>query len=94
MNVDQKNTSVLNVDIKTMSSSAALPPLSLPSTTAARGASQDQAAGILTESSTNHSTAAAVVSAAHAPDKKEIGTAKAQEDKKKLDARKRSLKRL
>lgn len=103
LNVDQTNTSVLNADIKTMpsgvalpplSSSAALPPLSLPSTTAARGASQDQAAGILTESSANRSTAAAVVSAAHAPQKKEVGTAKAQADKKKLDARKKSLKRL
>lgn len=94
LNVDQTNTSVHNADIKTMPSSAALPPLSLPSTTAARGASQDQSAGILTESSANRSTAAAVVSTAHAPHKKEIGTAKAQADKKKLDARKKSLKRL
>ncbi|XP_004493279.1 ubiquitin-conjugating enzyme E2 22 [Cicer arietinum] len=95
LNVDQTNTSVLNADIKTTPASAALPlPLSLPSTTAARGASQDQVVGVLTESSVNVSTAAAVVSAASAPQKKEVGTAKAQADKKKLDARKKSLKRL
>ena len=91
LNLDQTNTSVLNADIKTMPSSAALPlQSSLPSTTAARGTSQDQAAGVLTETSVNRSIATAVVSAA----KKEIGTAKAQADKKKLDARKKSLKRL
>jgi len=94
LNVDQTNTSVLNADIKTMPSGAALPPLSLPSTTGARGTSQDQAVGVLTESSANVSSAAAVVSAAHAPQKRDIGTAKAQADKKKLDARKKSLKRL
>jgi len=78
-----------------MPSGAALPPLSLPSTTGARGTSQDQAVvGVLTESSANVSSAAAVVSAAHAPQKRDIGTAKAQADKKKLDARKKSLKRL
>lgn len=95
LNVDQTNTSVLNSDIKTMPSGAALPPLSLPLTTGARGTGQDQAVvGVLTESSANVSSAAAVVSAAHAPQKRDIGTAKAQADKKKLDARKKSLKRL
>lgn len=94
LNVDQTNTSVLNADSKTVPSNAALPPLSTPSTTAARGASQDLAVGVLTESSVNCSTASAVASAAPAPQKKEIRTAKAQADKKKLDARKKSLKRL
>ncbi|CAJ2671903.1 ubiquitin-conjugating enzyme E2 22 [Trifolium pratense] len=94
LNVDQTNTSVLNADSKTVPSNAALPPLLMPSTTAARGASQDQAMGVLTESSVNCSTASAVASAAPAPQKKDIRTAKAQADKKKLDARKKSLKRL
>ncbi|WJX83402.1 Ubiquitin-conjugating enzyme E2 22 [Trifolium repens] len=94
LNVDQTNTSVLNADSKTVPSNAALPPLSTPSTTAARGASQDLALGVPTESSVNCSTASAVASAAPAPQKKEIRTAKAQADKKKLDARKKSLKRL
>ncbi|KAK7336353.1 hypothetical protein VNO77_16891 [Canavalia gladiata] len=94
LNVDQTNTSVLSADIKTSPASAALP-LPVPATTATRGNSQEQAAGVLTETIVNcSSTPATVISAASAPQKKEGGQAKAQVDKKKIDARKKSLKRL
>jgi len=80
LNVDQTNTSVLSADVKTTSASAALP---VP-VTATRGNSQEQAATSVIASAT-------VVSTASAPQKKE---AKAVVDKKKIDARKKSLKRL
>ncbi|CAJ1918031.1 unnamed protein product [Sphenostylis stenocarpa] len=79
LNVDQTNTSVLNADIKTTSASAALP-VPVPAT---RGNSQEQAA-------TSVLTSATVISTASAPQKKEV---KALVDKKKIDARKKSLKR-
>ncbi|BAT85025.1 ubiquitin-conjugating enzyme E2 22 [Vigna umbellata] len=81
LNVDQTNTSVLGADVKTTSASAALP---LPVPAATRGNSQEQAA-------TSVITSATVISTASAPQKKE---AKALVDKKKIDARKKSLKRL
>lgn len=83
LNVDQTNTSVISADIKTTPASAAL-----PAATATRGNNQEQAAAV------NGSSAATVISAASAPPKKEGGQAKAQADKKKIDARKKSLKRL
>ncbi|XP_061352554.1 ubiquitin-conjugating enzyme E2 22-like [Gastrolobium bilobum] len=92
LNVDQTNTSVLSADIKTAPPSVAVSPL--PSTTATRGNSQEQAAVVMNETVVNGSSAAAVVSAASVPLKKEGGQAKAQADKKKIDARKKSLKRL
>ncbi|KHN42154.1 Ubiquitin-conjugating enzyme E2 22 [Glycine soja] len=86
LNVDQTNTSVISADIKTTPASAAL-----PAATATRGNNQEQAAAAV-----NGSNAAATVisAAASAPQKKEGGQAKAQVDKKKIDARKKSLKRL
>ena len=83
LNVDQTNTAVQNAP-----SSAALPlqPPLQPSTTATRGNQPEQAA-VTTETSV-----ATVVSAA--PQKKEGAVAKAHADKKKMDARKKSLKRL
>ncbi|XP_061360550.1 ubiquitin-conjugating enzyme E2 22-like [Gastrolobium bilobum] len=92
LNVDQTNTSVLNAGVKTAPSGAALllqPPLA-PSTMATRGNSQEHAA-VAAEPAVNGCTAVLVVSA---PQKKEGGLGKAQADKKKIDARKRSLKRL
>ncbi|KAL1314149.1 hypothetical protein HN51_040933 [Arachis hypogaea] len=96
LNVDQTNTSVPNAEIKTAPSSAALPLQSLSSsTTTTRGNSQEQAAVVVTETTVNGSAATGkAVSSASAPLKREGGVAKAQADKKKIDARKKSLKRL
>lgn len=90
LNVDQTNTSVISGDIKTTPASAALP-VPVLATTTTRGNNQEQAAAAV-----NGSNAAATVisAAASAPQKKEGGQAKAQVDKKKIDARKKSLKRL
>ncbi|KAF7819193.1 ubiquitin-conjugating enzyme E2 22-like [Senna tora] len=96
LNVDQTNTSVLSSEVKNAASGTALPlqsPLA-PSTTATRGNSQEQAAPVATEMVVNGSTASTVVSAAPVPQRKEAGVAKVQADKKKIDARKKSLKRL
>ncbi|KAJ7976504.1 Ubiquitin-conjugating enzyme, E2 [Quillaja saponaria] len=98
LNVDQTNTTVLNKDLKCAVSDAALPlPSPLPPSTAAatiatRGNSQDQAAVIVTETGVSGAVAPTAVTAA--TQKKEVGLAKAHADKKKLDARKKSLKRL
>ncbi|TKY46379.1 Ubiquitin-conjugating enzyme E2 22 [Spatholobus suberectus] len=92
LNVDQSNTSVPNTEVKTAPSGAALPlqlPLA-PSTNATRGNNQEQAA-VAAEPAVNSSCATSMV---YAAPKKEGGVAKAQADKKKIDARKRSLKRL
>ncbi|XP_057466948.1 ubiquitin-conjugating enzyme E2 22-like [Actinidia eriantha] len=102
LNVDQSNTSVLNVDEKNAVSGAALP---LPSTLAAStttftkgGSGPDQQASAvlnsMIETGVSGSAAAAAVTAAPAPQKKEGGLVKVQVDKKKMDARKKSLKRL
>ncbi|KAA8517861.1 hypothetical protein F0562_015350 [Nyssa sinensis] len=96
LNVDQTNTSALNVDQK---NAAALPmpmpsPLA-PSPTATKGASvQDQtipAAALNPTTETGVSGSAAVIPSTQ---KKESGLAKVQADKRKMDARKKSLKRL
>ncbi|KAG5053608.1 hypothetical protein JHK85_006118 [Glycine max] len=86
LNVDQTNTSVISADIKTTPASAAL-----PAATATRGNNQEQAAAAVNGS---NAAAAVISAAASAPQKKEGGQAKAQVDKKKIDARKKSLKRL
>ncbi|KAL6988577.1 Ubiquitin-conjugating enzyme E2 22 [Sarracenia purpurea var. burkii] len=95
LNVDQSNTSVLNVEEKnTVCGAAALPP---PSTLAASttfnkgGSGQDQQTPAL-----NCTTESGVGGSAPAPatQKKESGLVKVQADKKKMDARKKSLKRL
>lgn len=103
LNVDQTNTSVLNADQKSTTPGAALPlpcpsPLA-PSTTSTRGNGKEQQAAIApaTDTGVSGSTvAAAATAAAAAPttQKKEGGLAKAHADKKKMDARKKSLKRL
>lgn len=99
LNVDQANT---NVDPKNASSGAAFPvpsPLA-PSTTATRGGNnQDQTAAAAAavppvETGGISESAATAIPAAAITQKKEVGQAKVQADKKKMDARKRSLKRL
>ncbi|MED6146520.1 Ubiquitin-conjugating enzyme E2 22 [Stylosanthes scabra] len=104
LNVDQTNPSVPNAETKTAPSSAALPlqsslSSSTTTTTTTRGNNQDQAAVVMTETTVNSSATATAatgkaVSAASAPLKRESGVAKVQADKKKIDARKKSLKRL
>ncbi|OIW09494.1 hypothetical protein TanjilG_14124 [Lupinus angustifolius] len=92
LNVGPTNTSVLSNEIKAAPPGTALPlPSSLaPATTATRGNDQEQT--LPTETIVNVS--ATIVSSAAASQKKEGGQAKIQPDKKKIDARKRSLKRL
>ena len=69
-----------------------------PSTTSTRGNGKEQQAAIApaTDTGVSGSTVAAAAAAAAAPttQKKEGGLAKAHADKKKMDARKKSLKRL
>ncbi|KAJ7972019.1 Ubiquitin-conjugating enzyme, E2 [Quillaja saponaria] len=99
LNVDQTSTPVLNTDLKSVASGAALPlpgtplvPSTTATTTATRGNSHDQAAIFATETGVTGATAVNAITAAK--QRKEGGLAKAHADKKKLDARKRSLKRL
>lgn len=86
----------LNVDQKNMVSSAALPLPSLPaaSTTATKGGNSQEQLGILTPSIETGVSGSATAAAAAVIPKKEGGAAKVLADKKKMDARKRSLKRL
>lgn len=105
LNVGQSNASVLNVDEKNAVSGAALPlPSPSPSplassTTFAKGANgqgqgqgQDHPAPPALHSTTE--TEVGGSTAVQATQKKEAGLVKAQADKKKMDARKKSLKRL
>ena len=93
LNVDQTNTSVLNVDQKSTTPSAALllPSPLAPSTIFTKGNRQEQQAAIAptTDTRVSGSTAAVAIT-----QKKEVGLAKAHVDNKKMDARKKSLKRL
>lgn len=96
LNVDQTNTSVLNADQKSTAPSAALPlpsPLA-PSTISTRGNGQEQQAAIAPTTDTGVSGSTAAAAAVANTQKKEVGLAKAHADKKKMDARKKSLKRL
>lgn len=98
LNVDQTNASALNADQKSSAPNATLPlpsPLA-PSTTAARGNGPEQpAAATPVETGVGGSTAAAASAASVTVQKKEGGLSKAQmAEKKKIDARKKSLKRL
>ncbi|CAK9147089.1 unnamed protein product [Ilex paraguariensis] len=93
INVDQTNTSVLNVDQKNAVSGAVL---QLPSPLATSNASKG---GIAAEqpaalSSTMETGVSASATAPPVTQKKEGGVVKVQADKKKMDARKKSLKRL
>ncbi|GMY33993.1 ubiquitin-conjugating enzyme E2 22 [Fagus crenata] len=93
LNVDQTNTSVLNVDQKSTTPSAALllPSPLAPSTIFTKGNRQEQQAAIAPTTDTGVSGSTAVVAITQ---KKEVGLAKAHADNKKMDARKKSLKRL
>lgn len=94
LNVDQSNTSILNVDQKIAVSGTVtqIPAPLAPSSNTMKGASgQDQPAAVTSKIETGVSGSAAPVPVAH---KKELGLAKVQADKKKIDARKKSLKRL
>ncbi|XP_050370804.1 ubiquitin-conjugating enzyme E2 22 [Argentina anserina] len=103
LNVDQSNTSALNADQKIMVGGAALPLASpapspsvlVPLTVTARGLGQDQAAAVAAAAAETRvgGTAASAV-ARNTTLKKEAGLTKALAEKKKIDARKKSLKRL
>lgn len=90
LNVDQTNTPVLNADQKSTAPGAALtlPSPLAPSTTSARGNVQEQPAAVAPTIDTGVGGSAANAQ------KKEVGLAKVHADKKKIDARKKSLKRL
>ncbi|OMO82927.1 Ubiquitin-conjugating enzyme, E2 [Corchorus olitorius] len=100
LNVDQSNTSVLNVDQKNASNGAALP---LPSavtlsTAATKGGNIQEQQSIIATADTGVSGTAIVgtdgtTAIVGTAPKKEVLT-KVQADKKKMDARKKSLKRL
>ena len=93
LNVDQTNTSVVNADQKSTAPSAGLllsSPLA-PSTIFTKGNGQEQQAAIAPTTDTRVSGSIAEVATTQ---KKELGLAKAHADKKKMDARKKSLKRL
>ncbi|KAF3441366.1 hypothetical protein FNV43_RR17020 [Rhamnella rubrinervis] len=100
LNVDQSNTSVHNnADQKSATPSATLPlpsPLAPSTTTSAKANSTEQPAiGAPTETGVGGGGGSTTAPPALAiPQRKEGGLAKAQADKKKLDARKKSLKRL
>lgn len=99
LNVDQSNTSVLASDQKNTAIGAPIvltSPLA-PCTAASKGGnSQDQAAVVAStaETGVGGSVSVAVATPVVTTQKKEGGPAKAQADKKKMDARKKSLKRL
>lgn len=98
LNVDQTNTSVLNVDQKNAAAGAALQlpsPLAPNTNAAAKGAGgQDQPTAVpnsVTETGVGGSTTSTT---APVVQKKEVGLTKVNADKRKMDARKKSLKRL
>lgn len=94
LKVDQINTSVCSSELKTAENGIAplqAPSPLAPSSNAIRGGKSEEPT-VLT-SRTNEMVAGASA-AAPLTHKKEIGTAKVQADKKKMDARKKSLKRL
>ncbi|KAB1223206.1 Ubiquitin-conjugating enzyme E2 22 [Morella rubra] len=96
LNVDQTNTSVHNADQKSTTPGAALPlPLTSQLAPSTRGNGQEQPAPIppITETETGVSGSTAAAAAA-STQKKGVGLAKVHADKKKMDARKKSLKRL
>lgn len=92
LNVDQSNaSSLLKIDQKNQSTAAAVP---LPSNTGAlKGVNGQEHPTIVAPLAETGVSGSAVVSST-ATQKKELGSVKVQPDKKKMDARKRSLKRL
>ncbi|KAL8147405.1 ubiquitin-conjugating enzyme E2 22-like isoform X2 [Apium graveolens] len=97
LNVDQTNTSVLSADQKSGATVAALPPSPLAtSTNAAAKGGQDQLANAATSTMTETGVSGSTtLPSVPITQKKEIvGLPKQNADKKKIDARKKSLKRL
>ncbi|KAI9121281.1 hypothetical protein K1719_008314 [Acacia pycnantha] len=100
LNVDQSKPSVLTTDEKNASLGASLPlqSPSVHSTMAIKGSNQEQTAVVTSETAVNGSSAANIVpptpTSPVPAQKKESGLTKAQADKKKIGARKKSLKRL
>ncbi|PQM34103.1 ubiquitin-conjugating enzyme E2 22 [Prunus yedoensis var. nudiflora] len=97
LNVDQTNSSALNADQKNTAPGAALPVISaspspLAPITVTRGNGQDQPSVAPVETGVSGCAASAATTTTTI--RKEGGLAKAQADKKKIDARKKSLKRL
>ncbi|KAJ9185087.1 hypothetical protein P3X46_004755 [Hevea brasiliensis] len=97
LNFDQSNSSVLNSDQKNkaVSTAIALPSPLAPCTTVTKGGNgQDQPAIVAPVPETGAGGSVTVATPAISTPKKEGGTAKVQLDKRKMDARKKSLKRL
>lgn len=99
LNVDQSNTSVHSIDQKNTTAGGALPlpsPSPLAPTTVTRGNNQEQpvAAVPVSDIGNNSGSAATTPSAAAVQKKEGGGLTKVQADRKKIDARKKSLKRL
>lgn len=89
LNVDQSNTSTVNADQKSSAAAATTP---LASALAPKGVNaQDQPPAAAPFGENGAGASAAAVSSTQ---RKEVGLAKVQADKKKKDARKKSLKRL
>lgn len=86
LNVDQTNSSVLNVEQK--NAAVQMPPLATCVTAAASKGGNNVGLAPATETGVSGAAPAATAQ------KKESGLAKVQADKKKMDARKKSLKRL
>lgn len=94
LNVDQSNTSVLNVDEKKASSGAALPlpsPLASTTTFTKGGNGQDQPASALNSTTETGVSSDSVAAPPPVTQKKEVTLAKVQADKKKMDARKKKI---
>lgn len=98
MNVDQSNTSAVNVDQKNAASGAALPLLSplVLSTTSGKGGNNQEQQSIVptTETGVSGTAVVGIAGGTTATALKKEGTTKVVADKKKMDARKKSLKRL
>lgn len=94
LNVDQSNTSSENVDpISSVSNTTLAAPLT-SSTAAGKGASGADQPAVLGPANENTVAGSVTAPPVSAPQRKEGSALKAQVDKKKIDARKKSLKRL
>ncbi|OAY58953.1 ubiquitin-conjugating enzyme E2 22 [Manihot esculenta] len=96
LNIDQSNSSVLNTDQNTgVSAAIALPSPLAPCTTATKGGnSQDQPPLVGPVPETGVLGSVTMATPIISTQKKEGGPAKIQAEKRKMDARKKSLKRL
>ncbi|XP_059645991.1 ubiquitin-conjugating enzyme E2 22-like [Cornus florida] len=94
LNVDQTNTSVLSTDQKNAVSGAVLPlssPLACCTTGVSKGGSGLVLPAVLSSTTETGGSGSTVILWTQ---KKEVGLTKVQAEKKKMDARKKSLKRL